>query len=131
MKKPVSLDKLSQLQRLILVMLLEERMWRLRRRQFRALAKEIYWGKDVSKAVASASMSRALSRLEERGLIERERHGGWSLSTQVSDLARNGYMYAILAWERGAHVYVAAGFRGPDIKPPERKGVQVNLVLQD
>jgi hypothetical protein len=134
MKRPISLDHLSQLQKLCLVMLLEERMCSLRCREFRRLVKALYWGRDVSAHVAAVSLSRALSRLEERGLIERFSHGGWQLTCPDSDFVRNGYMFALLAWRKGARLYVQVGLRGPDIKSwrteaPERKGVEVELKL--
>jgi hypothetical protein len=134
MERPLPLNKLSQLQRLILVILLEKRLWSLKCRQFRRVVKRLYWGADVSPSVAASDLCRALSRLEERGLIERFTHGGWRLTCSESDFVRNGDMYALLAWRNGHHFYMQVGLRGPDPQTlsggpvtEQRKGVEVTL----
>jgi hypothetical protein len=126
MKRPVSLSKLSQLQRLILVMLLEAGCERLRRRQFRDLVKRLYWGSSHAKASAcSASLSRALSALEARRYLERTR-SGWRLSDSESDLVNNGYIFAVLAWQRAKELYALLGLRGP---APTQKSPGVHVEL--
>jgi hypothetical protein len=135
MKRLAPLNKLSQLQRLILVMLLEKRLWSLTCREFRRVVKRLYWGAEAASAVATVDLCRALRRLEERGLIERFTHGGWRLTCPENDFVRNGDMHALLAWQNGARMYVKAGLRGPH--PPnsvlagpvteQRKGVEVEL----
>ena len=101
-KRPVSLDKLSQLQKLTLVALLEPRYSCLKGREFRSLIKRLYWGKTHAQArgpAVAVSLSRALARLEERGYIVRFA-GGWQLTDSDTDFVHNGWLFAILAWDR-------------------------------
>jgi hypothetical protein len=110
-------------------MLLEERICSLRRREFRRVAKALYWGKAVSPPVAASDLSRALSRLEERGLIERFA-GGWRLTCPDTDLVRNGYIDALCVWGQKKDLYLQLGLKGPDPKswsPSDRPGVKVQL----
>jgi len=124
MRRPVPLDKLSGLQRLVLVLLLEERYSMLKRREFRDLVKGLYWGQTHALAKGpsvAVSLSRALSRLEERGFIVRFTHGGWRLTYpavtgSVSDLVNNGEMFAILAWKEKKDLYAQLGLRGPTLE---------------
>src|SRR5271166_2433003 len=104
MKRPIPLLKLSQLQRLILVVLLEPRYSALKRREFRALIKLLYWGCGYPRATAAAvSLSRALSRLEGRGYLERTR-SGWALRT--IDPTNSGLMTALYAWQQKKELYL-------------------------
>jgi hypothetical protein len=131
-----SLAKLSQLQRLILVVLLEPRYSALKCREFRALIKGLYWGFGYPGAAAAAvSLSRALSRLEERGYIVRRSSGCWELTCSESDFVRNGWLFALCAWGQKKELYTKAGLSGPTLQSlglspepaPEPKGVQVTL----
>jgi hypothetical protein len=120
-----SLAKLSQLQRLILVVLLEPRYERLSRRQFRDLVKRLYWGKAHALArgpSVAVSLSRAITRLEERGYIERFAPGGWRLTCPETDFVRNGWLFAILAWERAKELYALVGLSGPPVQRPPQNG---------
>ena len=65
----ISYEKLSQLQRLILVALLEPRYAVMKRREFNRTIKRLYYGKD--RRVATSSLSRAYQRLEDRQYIAR------------------------------------------------------------
>jgi hypothetical protein len=133
MKRPVPLRKLSQLQRLILVMLLDPRLASSRRRKFRELAKGIYWGAllkvRVAPNVATSALCRALSRLEGRGYIARTRQG-WRLTEfQLGALTDCGDVMALCAWEQQKELYTKLELR-PGLSPepvPEKKGVQVSL----
>jgi hypothetical protein len=74
MKRRIRSDKLSGLQELILIMLLEPRYWALKRRAFREEIKAFYWGTDHVLAKGpnvAVTLSRVMARLEERGLITR------------------------------------------------------------
>jgi hypothetical protein len=131
-----SLAKLSQLQRLILVVLLEPRYSALKCREFRALIKGLYWGFGYPGAAAAAvSLSRALSRLEERGYIVRRFPGCWELTCSESDFVRNGWLLALCAWGQKKELYAELGLRGPSRKSlgisepakTERSGVKVEL----
>jgi hypothetical protein len=84
--------KLSKLQRFILVALLSDESAYWTRCQFSEFVyhKHFQW---KSKATF-ASLSRALSRLEQRGLIGRVR-GKWQLTQELSD---NGMLIAALEW---------------------------------
>ena len=126
MSRPVSLNKLSQLQRLILVMLLDERVAGLRRKEFRLLAKQLYWGRRASPNVAAADLSRAMSSLEGRGLLTRS-FRSWELSTD--EVAKSGYVFALIAWKQKKDLYEKLGLRPPSFgsTPPQRKGVTVQL----
>ena len=72
-----SFEKLSELQRLILVALSEPRYAVMKRRAFNRTLKRLYWGKD-SRA-ATSSLSRAYQRLEDRQYIVRF-GGRWKLT---------------------------------------------------
>jgi hypothetical protein len=132
-----SLAKLSQLQRLILVVLLEVRYSAYSRPQFRALVKGLYWGFGYPKTAAAAvSLSRALARLEERGYIVRHFPGCWELTCSPDDLVRNGWFLALAAWGGQKEIYTKIGLKGPTLQSlglsapepaPEPKGVQVTL----
>jgi len=139
MKMPSSpsLEKLSRLQRLILVVLLEKGCSRLSRPTFRSLVKKLYWGErhaPSQKEVVAKSLSRALARLEGRGYIVRTGKG-WQLS--CSDLVNNGLVFAILAWQRAPGAYALLGLHGPDaeslglkatgVPKPKTKGVEIQL----
>jgi len=112
-----SLAKLSQLQRLILVVLLEPRYSALKRREFRALIKGLYWGFGYPGAAAAAvSLSRALSRLEERGYIVRRFPGCWELTCSESDFVRNGWLLALCStrnWVSAVRAGKASGSQSP------------------
>lgn len=113
-------------------MLLEPRYWALKRRAFREAVKAFYWSPEHATAKpgsVAANLSRALARLEERGLIVRAPWGGWRLTYPLvtgdpNDLVNNGETYAILAWKDKKELCTQLGLRGP---PPPRKGVEVNL----
>jgi hypothetical protein len=107
----ISYGKLSQLQRLILVALLEPRYAVMERRAFNRLVKRLYYGKDSR--VATASLSRAYQRLEDRQYIMRL-GGRWKLND--SNPYDNGVMVAFMAWAQKRELYARAGLSGP---PPE------------
>jgi len=65
----ISYEKLSQLQKLILVALSEPRYAVMKRPAFNRLVKRLYYGKDGR--VATSSLSRAYQRLEDRQYIVR------------------------------------------------------------
>jgi hypothetical protein len=65
----ISYEKLSQLQKLILVALSEARCAKMKRRAFNRTIKRLYYGKDSR--VATSSLSRAYQRLEDRQYIVR------------------------------------------------------------
>jgi hypothetical protein len=122
--RKISYGKLSQLQRLILVVLLEARYAVMKRRAFNRTLKRLYWGKD-SRA-ATSSLSRAYQRLEDRQYIARFR-GHWKLTD--SDPYDNGVMLAFLAWAQKRELYARLGLRGPPLEAlpqlqeePEQKG---------
>ena len=129
-KKPLAIRNaaLSQLQRLVLVvLLLKPHYSTLKRQEFRDLIKSLYWGTDHTLAHApsvAVSLSRALSRLEERGFIERFTGGGWKLTSPETDFVRNGYLFALGAWEQEKDLYAKLGLFTPT---PPKKGVQVTL----
>jgi hypothetical protein len=148
MEKPsaISLEKLSQLQKSVLVMLLEKRYELLGRAAFRDLVKKLYWGHAHLKAnghACSVSLSRAIASLEARGFIVRAAHSGWRLTYplvtgSLGDLVNNGEMFAILAWKEKKDLYAQVGLRGPSreslgfsqpAQAPKRKGVEVELSL--
>src|SRR6266446_2627484 len=89
----ISYEKLSQLQKLILVALSEPRYAVMKRRAFNRTIKRLYYGKDSR--VATSSLSRAYQRLEDRQYIGRS-GGRWKLTD--SDPLDNGVMLAFLAW---------------------------------
>jgi hypothetical protein len=109
---------------LILVALFEPRYAVMKRRAFNRALKRLYWGKD-SRA-ATASLSRAYQRLEERQYLRRSA-GRWKLSD--SDPLDNGVMLAFMAWAQKRELYARLGLRGPPLKAlpqlqeePEQKG---------
>jgi hypothetical protein len=139
----ISFEKLSQLQKLILVGLSEPRYAVMKRREFNRLIKRLYYGKDSR--VATSSLSRAYQRLEERQYILRFR-GCWKLTdptdVNLDNLGDNGVMFAFLAWVHNRKFYALLGLKGPPlealgIRPAEarleteRKGVDVELVGLD
>ncbi len=120
----ISLEKLSQLQKLILVALSEPRYAVMKRRAFDRTQKRLYWGKD-SRA-ATSSLSRAYQRLEDRQYIARSA-GRWKLTD--SDPYDNGVMLAFMAWAQKRELYARLGLRGPPLEAlpqlqeePEQKG---------
>ena len=133
----ISYEKLSQLQKLILVALLEARYAVLKRREFNRTIKRLYYGKDSR--VATSSLSRSYQRLEDRQYIMRL-GGRWKLTD--SNPYDNGLILAFLAWADNRELYARLGLKGPPleglgIKPvnapsdTERRGVHVELVGLD
>ena len=117
-----------QLQRLILVALSEARYAVMKRRAFNRTLKRLYWGKDSR--VATASLSRAYQRLEDRQYIVRF-GGRWKLTD--SNPYDNGLMLAFLAWAKKRELYVLVGLKGPPLEwlsqiqsdeEPNQKGTQ-------
>jgi hypothetical protein len=98
--------------------------------------KRLYYGKDSR--VATASLSRAYQRLEDRQYISRS-GGRWKLTD--SDPYDNGVLLAFLAWAKNREFYARLGLQGPPlealgIKPTnasntERPGVHVEFVGLD
>jgi hypothetical protein len=128
------LSKLSRLQRLILVMLLDERIFTLGRREFRRVAKGIYWGAylkaSAAPSVAASTLGRALSRLEARGLIVRTRHG-WRLTEFQLDAPGNcGEVLAINAWRQQKERYAQIGLKGSTLKSLGLGRAQSRVLLQ-
>ncbi len=72
--RKISFEKLSQLQKLILVALSEASYTVMKRRAFNRTIKRLYYGKDSR--VATSSLSRAYQRLEDRQYIVRSRSTG-------------------------------------------------------
>jgi hypothetical protein len=89
--RKISYEKLSQLQKLILVALSEPHYAVMKRREFNRLVKRLYYGKDSR--VAASSLSRAYQRLEDRQYIVRF-GGRWKLTD--SNPYDNGVMLAFL-----------------------------------
>jgi len=117
-----------QLQRLILVALSEARYAVMKRRAFNRTLKRLYWGKDSR--VATASLSRAYQRLEDRQYIVRF-GGRWKLTD--SNPYDNGLMLAFLAWAKKRELYALVGLKGPPLEwlsqiqsdeEPNQKGTQ-------
>jgi len=79
----ISYEKLSQLQKLILVALLEPRYAVMKRRELNRLIKWLYYGKDSR--VATSSLSRAYQRLEDRQYIMRF-GGRWKLTDTTAPI---------------------------------------------
>jgi hypothetical protein len=137
--RPSSLGKLSKLQRLILVILLEDGYAQLDRPTFRGLVKLLYWDAPrclSKKELVAKSLSRALSRLEARGYIVRRFPGCWRLTEfDLSAPADCGFVMALNAWSQEKERYAKLGLRGPTkeslgLSPepaPQKKGVQVSL----
>jgi hypothetical protein len=112
----ISYGRLSQLQRLILVALLEPRYAVMKRRAFNRTIKRLYWGKDSR--VAASSLSRAYQRLDDRQYIVRCA-GRWNLTDNSP--YDNGVMLAFLAWAHAREFYALLGLKGP---PPEALGIE-------
>jgi hypothetical protein len=106
--KEYSFQKLSELQKFVLVALMEPRFVTARPREFHAAIRRLYWGRDTPST--RKSLSRALQHLEQRGYIIRlDRH--WQLTH--SDASNNGVMMAFLAWAQRRELYVQKmGFQG-------------------
>lgn len=106
--KEYSFQKLSELQKFVLVALMEPRFVTARPREFHAAIRRPYWGRDTPST--RKSLSRALQHLEQRGYIMRlDRH--WQLTH--SDASNNGVMMAFLAWAQRRELYVQKmGFQG-------------------
>jgi hypothetical protein len=133
----ISYEKLSQLQKLILVALSEPRYAVMKRRAFNRTIKRLYYGKDSR--VATSSLSRAYQRLEDRQYIVRF-GGRWKLTD--SNPNDNGMMLAFMAWAQKRELYALLGLKGPPLEAlgiepantrsdAERKGVHVELVGLD
>jgi hypothetical protein len=133
----ISYEKLSQLQKLILVALSEPRYAVMKRRAFNRTIKRLYYGKDSR--VATSSLSRAYQRLEDRQCIVRF-GGRWKLTD--SDPYDYGVMLAFLAWAQKRELYARLGLKGPPLEAPgikpadassntERRGVHVEFVGLD
>ena len=127
--RKISYEKLSQLQKLILVALLEPRYAGMKRWAFNRTIKRLYYGKDSR--VATSSLSRAYQRLEDRKYIARF-GGRWELTD--SNPYDNGVMLAFLAWGNNREFYARFGLKGPPlealgIKPEShaRPGIEVEL----
>ena len=106
----ISYEKLSQLQKLILVALCEPRYAIMKRREFNRLIKRLYYGKDSR--VATSSVSRAYQRLEDRKYILRF-GGRWQLTNSDNDPYDNGLMLAFVAWAQNREFYALFGLKGP------------------
>jgi hypothetical protein len=106
----ISFEKLSELQKFILVALMEPRYAAARPREFAAAIKRLYWGRDSPNT--RKSLSRALQRLERRGYIMRlDRH--WQLTgSDPFDTKHNGLTMAFLAWAQRIELYARIGFQG-------------------
>jgi hypothetical protein len=101
--KEYSFQKLSELQKFVLVALMEPRFVTARPREFHAAIRRLYWGRDTPST--RKSLSRALQHLEQRGYIMRlDRH--WQLTH--SDASNNGVMMAFLAWAQRRELYAGA-----------------------
>jgi hypothetical protein len=123
--------KLSGLQKLILVILLDERNVVLEQPALRIMIKRVYWGERhmlLRPQLVAKSLSRALLHLERRGLLIRSR-SGWDLSVTAG---ASGYLAARGAWETDKELYTRLGLRGPGTEDErrgelERAGVEVEL----
>jgi hypothetical protein len=106
----ISFEKLSELQKFILVALMEPRYAAARPREFAAAIRRLYWGRDSPNT--RKSLSRALQRLEQRGYIMRlDRH--WQLTgSDPFDIKHNGLGMAFLAWAQRIELYARIGFQG-------------------
>lgn len=83
--------KLSKLQRLIMMALVEPEYQLMSRRCFTDTMIDFYFKEEATPAIRS-SLSRAYRRLEARNFIKRQ-HGGWRL-TDMSDGMENGLVLA-------------------------------------
>ena len=106
----ISFEKLSELQKFILVALMEPRYAAAKPREFAAAIRRLYWGRDSPNT--RKSLSRALQRLERRGYIMRvDRH--WQLTgSDALDYNRSGLGMAFLAWAERIEPYARIGFQG-------------------
>jgi hypothetical protein len=121
----ITCGKLSGLQKLVLVALCEPRYAMMKRRQFARSIKWLYWGKDSR--VATASLSRAIGRLEERRYLMRSR-GCWQLTDSSHNLYDNGIMLAMLAWAQNRELCALLGLKGPPLEAKQDgPGVEVNF----
>jgi hypothetical protein len=103
----ISFEKLSELQKFVLVALMETALAARGPREFALAIRRLYWGRDTPST--RKSLSRALGRLEQRGYIMRlDRH--WQLTD--SDPANSGVMMAFLAWAQRMELYTKFGFQG-------------------
>src|SRR5215469_8177836 len=105
----ISYEKLSQLQKLILVALCEPRYAVMKRRQFNRLIKRLYYGKDSR--VATSSLSRAYQRLEDRQYLLRF-GGRWELTNSDNNPHDNGMILAFLVWSKNREFYALLGLKG-------------------
>jgi hypothetical protein len=114
--KKFSFEKLSKLQKFILVVLTESQYSAATLREFSAAIRQLYWGRDTPST--RKSLSRALQRLEQRGYIMRlDRH--WQLTH--SNPLDNGAMMAFMAWAQHREFYVQRmGFVGAFHLLPKR-----------
>jgi hypothetical protein len=125
--------KLSGLQKLILVILLDERNLVLERSALALKIKRLYWGERhmlLKPQLVTKSLSRALLHLERRGLLIRTR-SVWDLSVTPGS---SGYAAALQAWETDQELYTRLSLQGPESKTEEkpakkleRRGVEVEL----
>ena len=132
----ISFEKLSELQKFILVALMEPRYAAAGPREFAAAIRRLYWGRDSPNT--RKSLSRALQRLERRGYIIRvDRH--WQLTgSDPFDTKHNGLGMAFLAWAQRIELYVhKMGFQGalrllkkPTSANPAQKETQTHTVSQ-
>lgn len=129
MRKVISCERLSKLQRLLLVMLSEPGIAVLKRRQFNRVAMWLYWGKESR--VNRLSLGRALRRLETRNCVRRSA-GRWVLTE--GPLGNSGVELAFLAWAREQEFWGRFGLKGPrrealvvKTKISARPGVLVEL----
>ena len=136
----ISFEKLSELQKFILVALMEPRYAAAKPREFAAAIRRLYWGRDSPST--RKSLSRALQRLERRGYIMRvDRH--WQLTgSDPFDNKHNGLGMAFLAWAQRMELYTKFGFQGalrvlqktnsadPEKETQKRTVSQIEQVLQ-
>ena len=102
-----SYQKLSKLQRLIMLTLLDATKASLPRREFSKFIYDYYFGEGEPTPSTQASLSRAYRRLEDRGYIIRI-HGRFQLTTGNDNLDDNGYLVAYMlasdALQTNAHL---------------------------
>jgi hypothetical protein len=106
----ISFEKLSELQKFILVALMEAKLAAARPRELAAAIRRLYWGRDSPST--RKSLSRALQRLERRGYIMHvDQH--WQLTgSDPFDYNHNGLGMAFLAWAQHIELYARIGFHG-------------------
>jgi hypothetical protein len=114
-------EKLSRLQRFIMIALLETRFMAMPRREFSQFVYKT-WFKRESPAVRS-SLSRAYQRLEAREFLIR-RQGCWRLTTEMHS---NGYIVGFDLWTKYRQgVLQDFGLKGPPqewiASPPQERG---------